>query len=156
WRWQLSGQTRRYLDRPLWDGSPLGARTLLVYGEQGLGDTLQFCRYARSLAAAGERILLDINAALVPLLLQSGFADLIVRDADPKFDVQIPLMSLPRVLGVTPQTVLADIPYLSADPRLVEHWREVLAGGGFKVGIVWQGSTTEAGDLVRSIPLEQF
>ena len=78
-------------------------------------------------------------------------------DPLPPFDVQAPLLSLPRILGTSLQTIPSHVPYLSADPKLVERWRERLAGlKGFKVGIVWQGNPALWTDRYRSIPLVHF
>ncbi len=105
------------------------------------------------------RVILQCQPALIPLLSRCAGIDEIVPwgSPPPTFDVYAALMSLPTLLGTTLETVPADIPYLHADPGLVEHWRRQLAVvDGFKVGIAWQGSTTHAWDRHRSVPLTAF
>jgi len=141
-----------------WDGAPLGERTLLVHAEQGLGDTLQFARYMPLLKQFGGKVCFEVPPALGPLLRQSGFKNLITKgEALPPFDVQVPLMSLPLMFGTTLETIPADIPYVAADPSLVEHWRgELRRFAGMKVGIAWQGSKSYPNDRFRSIALMHF
>jgi hypothetical protein len=158
WRWKCAGGPRHAHPAPPWDGSPLAGRTLLVHAEQGLGDTLQFIRYVPLLASRGGSIVVEVQPSLLPLLAQSGFAGVVAKGATlPHVDLRIGLLSLPGVMGTTLVNIPADVPYLSADPGLVEHWRGVLADTNrFKVGIAWQGSTTNESDRLRSIPLAHF
>src|SRR5262249_47552653 len=99
WRdyhWRLRGKEDkcRRFDAPLWDGSPLAGRTLLVHAEQGLGDTLHFIRYMRLVQRAGGNLLVEVPAALVKLLKASGFAGVMaVGSSLPRFDLQIPMLS---------------------------------------------------------------
>jgi tetratricopeptide (TPR) repeat protein len=144
--------------QPLWDGSPLGDRRLLVHAEQGLGDMLQFVRYLPLVRQRGEHVTLAVEAPLVPLFEHSGYAPLVTREPPfPAFDVHAPLMSLPRIFSTTLDSVPADVPYLSAEPARVERWRgELEKYPGLRVGIAWQGRPTFRGDPLRSIPLAQF
>jgi tetratricopeptide (TPR) repeat protein len=143
---------------PPWDGSSLGDRTLLIHCEQGLGDTLQFIRYVRAARERTANVILASRSELLPLLRQSGYEPVVSRDELlPPFDVQVALMSLPRILRTMIGDMPRDVPYLAADPRLVETWRERLASGGdFKIGIQWQGNPIYVGDTFRSIPLAEF
>jgi Flp pilus assembly protein TadD len=159
WRWKRLAAPPRLFHQPLWDGSPLEGRTILLYAEQGLGDTIQFIRYARLVQRRGGRVLVECQPALVPLLSGcAGIDELLGRgSALPEFDLQAPLLSLPRILGTTLESVPADVPYLSADAALVEQWqREWSTLPGFKIGIAWQGSPTHQADRQRSIPLAHF
>ncbi len=145
--------------QPLWDGSPLAGRTLLIHCEQGLGDTLQFIRYVNMVESRGGTVIVAVQAALVPLLAQSGFTGLVPEELLPlpAFDVYAPLLSLPRILRTEVETVPHDVPYLRAEPALVETWRgELDPYDGLKVGIAWQGRTHYRFDRLRSIPLEHF
>ncbi len=156
WRWHTAGRDATYLGRPRWTGSPLAGRTILLRGEEGLGDTLQFIRYVDQVEQHGAKVLVEARAPLVPLLTHSRFADRLVTAQRPPgdFDFHIPLLGLPRVLATTLETIPGGVPYVSADPRLVEHWRAVLGtGGGLKVGIAWQGNPYFRGDRFRSFPL---
>lgn len=153
--------------QPRWRGEPLAGRTLLVHCEQGLGDTLQFIRYlhpARQRAGEGK-VIVAAQQILLPLLQQSGFANLVAKENPlPPFDVHIPLMSLPAVLGTTVDTVPRDVPYLHADAERVVAWRDRLQNDSgaapdskaLRVGIAWQGRTNYRGDRLRSIPLAKF
>jgi hypothetical protein len=145
--------------QPLWDGSPLAGRTILLHVEQGLGDTLQFIRYAPLVKALGGTVIFGCPEPLVGLLAGAPGIDSLVLPEDPlpPFDVHAPLMSLPHLLGTTLQTIPADVPYLSADPAATARWRsELNAVAGLKVGIAWSGSPRHPADRWRSIPLKHF
>lgn len=160
WRLQCPDFAAAALDRPRWHGERLEGRTLLIHAEQGLGDTLQFVRFVPLMVDRGGPVKLEVHPTLVPLLKQSGFAEqlqLVGQDEPPgSFDLHVPLMSLPGMLGITPENIPSAEGYLSADPQRVERWRGELAGGALKVGIAWQGDPTNRRDPYRSIPLERF
>ncbi len=144
----------RGFPQPYWDGSPLAGRTLLVFCEQGLGDTLQFVRYL-SRFSSDEHMVLAVQPALIPLLEQSGFRSLVSRNEPlPAFDVYCHLMSLARFFGTTLDNIPHDTPYLVAAADRVTTWRNKLHDiPGRKIGIAWQGRTDYRGDMLRSIPL---
>jgi tetratricopeptide (TPR) repeat protein len=164
WRWRakhMSGGLRNF-SAPLWNGEAIGDRVILLHAEQGLGDTLQFCRYVPLIASAA-RIVLEVQAPLVRLLSQlPGVMAIVARgDSLPTFDVHCPLLSLPRVIGTTLDTIPASTPYLAADPALAADWRKRLAGlDGLLVGLVWAGGRRlgfpdlVAADRRRSIALD--
>ena len=146
-------------DCPLWNGEPLAGQTIVLRCEQGLGDTIQFARYARLLKQRGATVVLECQKALVPLMQSCPGIDHLVTAADerPAVDVQVPLLSLPRIFKTDVDNVPADIPYLHAAPALVEHWRQRIRGlAGLKVGIQWQGSRGFRSDRYRSFPLRCF
>jgi tetratricopeptide (TPR) repeat protein len=156
WRWQCPGTSRPAFAQPLWDGSPLAGRTILLHVEQGLGDTLQFIRYAPLLKQGGGTVLVVSPPMLVPLLERCPGIDRLVPQgaALPPFDVQAPLLSLPGILGTTLETIPARVPYLFADPQRVAHWRAELGPGrAFAIGIAWQGNPQHLLDHDRSLPL---
>jgi tetratricopeptide (TPR) repeat protein len=146
--------------QPVWDGSPLEGRTLLLRAEQGFGDALQFIRYAPLVKQQrGGRIIVECQAPLVGLLRTCPGVDQVIARGDslPPFDVHALLMSMPLQLGTTLANVPANVPYLAPDPARVKRWRDELnAFPGFKVGIVWQGNTMNAADRFRSAPLAHF
>jgi tetratricopeptide (TPR) repeat protein len=153
WRWGCKELPVRPFPRPLWDGSPLGGRTILLHAEQGLGDTLQFIRYATLVHERGGRVVVASQRPLLRLLATCPGVEEVVAQGDPipAFDVHAPLLSLPRIFGTTVADVPARVPYLSAEPALVESWRaELREPPGLKVGIAWQGSTKYRRDRQRS------
>jgi tetratricopeptide (TPR) repeat protein/glycosyltransferase involved in cell wall biosynthesis len=162
WRWRIpafSGSRPQFI-QPDWDGSPLAGRTLLVYAEQGLGDTLQFARYLPLLATQGGHIVLEAQRELVPVLRSlAGDVRVVARGEQlPAFDVHAPLLSLPYLLGTTLETIPGAVPYLQPDPGRVAAWEEELAGlvadrGTLRVGLVWAGNPDHKGDRRRSLPL---
>ena len=157
YQWRLFGAVPRYVDRPRWDGSPLEGKTILLHPAQGLGDTLHFIRYAPMVKERGGTVLFECQPSLMRLLEGlAGIDRLIARGAPlPPFDVQTPLMSLPGLFGTTIATIPADIPYVSACPKLALQWQKELPAG-FKIGIAWQGNPGHAGDRQRSVPLRYF
>ena len=142
WRWQTNPSQRRDFEQALWDGQPLHGKTILLHAEQGLGDTIQFVRYAPLIKQHGGTVVLECQPPLRRLLEScSGVDRLMVRGEPlPAFDVHLPLLSLPRIFGTNLENVPAAVPYVQADPLLVEHWRKKLEPlRGFKIGINWRG-----------------
>lgn len=147
WRWQTPQlrNTRREFVQPQWRGEAAAGRTLLIHAEQGLGDTLQFCRYAPLAAARGLRVILEVPRPLVRLLRSLPRIDLLVvrGEALPQFDVHCPMLSMPLALGTSITTVPADVPYLYADPVQTAAWQARLAAlptPGPRIGLVWSGN----------------
>jgi Flp pilus assembly protein TadD len=146
-RWRVSDPIRPLLNLPLplWRGEPLEGRRILVFEEQGLGDTVQFCRLLPVLQHRGARVTFVTRASMVAFV-RSLVGTLDVRadcPAEP-FDYQCPLMSLPLGLGLTLDTIPAETPYLFSDAARVRRWRERLGSHGFKIGIAWAGSESGA------------
>lgn len=159
WRWELSTFQRRNYSQPLWDGSSLQGKTIFLVAEQGLGDTLQFVRYAALLAEQGARVVVEVHRPLRRLMKSCPGVDKVIVQGEtpPPFDTHITLMSLPRVFGARLDNMPADVPYLSPDAALVEQWRgEISALPGIKIGIAWKGSPQNAMDRERSLPLAMF
>jgi hypothetical protein len=162
WRWKTKNLDQeaihRNYNKPIWSGQEsIRDKTIFVYAEQGLGDTIQFCRYIKMLSDAGVRVLLEVQAALVNLMQSLNCVDEWVSKGQepPEFDFHCPIMSLPLAL----KTDLSNIPsrrrYLSAESRRMEIWRKQIGEDGFRVGICWQGSTGKL-DAGRSFPLAQL
>ncbi|HEY1785400.1 MAG TPA: tetratricopeptide repeat protein [Pirellulales bacterium] len=148
-------------DLPRWTDQPLPGRSLLLVAEQGLGDTIQFMRYARVLKRRGARIVLAVQKALGRLLANHPDVDelFMLGSASefPRCDFYLPLLSAPGALGTTAATIPSDVPYLAADPMLTDQWRAELAvTGGFNIGIAWQGSRDYPSDRWRSTALRNF
>ncbi len=157
-RWRgVVGATPRFATPP-WDGADLGGGTLYLHAEQGLGDTIQFCRYAM-LAAGRARVVLAVQPALLTLLRGlPGITDLMDLNAPPPpFAAQAPLLSLPGAFASTAATIPSGVPYLHADPARIASWQARLAGvSGRKIGLVWAGNPDFSFDAARSIPPALF
>ena len=158
YRLECKDSAPRAFTKPRWRGEPLAGRTLLLHPEQGLGDTLQFMRYAPLALQCGGAVKLAVQPPLVPLARQSGFeAGLVSADEPADFDVHCPLMSVPAYLPDASGQPYWGGPYLRAKPELVADWQPRIAAlGGFKVGIAWAGNPTHAADRFRSVHLRQF
>jgi Flp pilus assembly protein TadD len=157
WLWRRRHVSPRVFAQPRWDGSPLAGRTILLYADHGLGDTIQFIRYAGLVKEQGATVIVECQKPLRHLLARCPGIDTLVAGCDPlpHFDLQAALMSLPYLFQTRLDTIPAQIPYLWADPVLVEQWRpELTALRGFKIGIAWQGSGGPKDP--RSIPVREF
>ena len=161
WRRHQPGFRRRPFTQPLWDGSDLGGRTILLHAEQGLGDTLQFIRFAALVKQRGGRVIAECQSSLLCLLAgAAGIDELVARGAAlPTFDVQALCSALPGIFHASRTAVPAQVPYLDVDVQLVERWRLQRVDGpepSKLIGIAWQGSPTYRGDRHRSMPLRHF
>ena len=162
WRefeWRRKKETRdpRTFTGPEWNGEDATGKQLLFYAETGLGDTIQFARFAQIVARMGANVILEVQPPLARLLESlAGVTIVPAKDEPPDHDLHLPLMSLPRVLGITADNMPAEVPYLAADPARVEHWAKRLPQDGFRVGIAWQGNPNPNIDAGRSIPLRAF
>ena len=159
WRWKRAGIARRNFGKPLWLGEyPLGRKTILLHAEQGLGDTIQFARYAPLLAQGGATVVLEVQAELKDLL--SGLAGVRVLargETLPAFDVHCPLGSLPLAFKTTRENVLAEGPYLHASDERIARWRARLALlPGKRVALAWAGNPNHINDRNRSIALARL
>ena len=161
WRWKCQEFTANAprLSQPLWDGTPRPGQTILLYTEQGLGDTLHFIRYAPLLKQRCGTLVVQCQKALVRVLETCAGIDRIVAEGSPlpAHDLRIPLLSLPRIFETTLETVPSAVPYLSADPQLVERWGTELGSvPGFRIGIAWEGNRQHPLAWQRFIPLSAF
>jgi hypothetical protein len=159
WRWQLNKGPSRSLPKPRWDGSDLAGRTILLHREQGIGDLVQFVRYAMLVKQRGGKVIVECPSQLIRLCSSCLGVDSVIAAGStlPDFDVQAPLMSLPGILGRNLATVPATVPYLLAEDDLIQKWRLLMKDAeGFKIGIAWQGNPRYRKDRHRSIPLARF
>jgi len=145
WEVEAMGGPAPALSQPRWTGQKLNGETVLLYAEQGFGDTLQFCRYAPMVAAAGGRVILVVPKALRRVMATlDGIAEILTEEDDglPAFDYHCPLLSLPFAFGTTLATIPAPVPYLGTNPW---KWQYFLANlPGMKVGVVWAGKSRAA------------
>lgn len=163
-RWHIDSISemagKRKFTTPLWLGEEsLTGKTILIYGEQGLGDILQFCRYAKLVANLGATVIVQAPSSLLPILRSvEGVHQAIGKtDPIPKIDYQCPVLSLPLAFQTTLDTIPAPAHYITAQPSKIEEWKDRLNGNGKKlVGVVWSGNSSFTGDFKRSLTLEQF
>jgi tetratricopeptide (TPR) repeat protein len=142
---------------PRWQGEALAGRTILLHAEQGLGDTIQFVRYAPLVAARGGAVVLQVPPSLKPLLAPLAPMVLGDNEALPPIDLHCPLLSLPHIFATDLATIPADIPYLRADPQRVGRFGYLRpARGRRRVGVVFSGSASHSDDALRSIPAAEF
>jgi predicted O-linked N-acetylglucosamine transferase (SPINDLY family) len=160
WRWKKPeyAAARTSFTTPPWLGyDDIAGKTILLWGEQGLGDMLQFCRYAPMVAARGGRVWLGVQPVLQRLLARLPGVERVPGPGEmlKGYDYHSPLMSLPLVFGTTLETIPAQVPYLSADAAKVAEWRERLGPArGRRIGLAWSGNPEHKNDRNRSIPLE--
>jgi tetratricopeptide (TPR) repeat protein len=167
-RWHkpdLPAIERRTFSQPLWLGRPndmdLRGRTILLYAEQGLGDTIQFCRYAAQVAALGAKVVLEVQPPLKKLMqsLPVPGMQVVARGTYPMpaFDCRCPLMSLPLAFKTTPASVPLPTAYLHADPGLVKIWATRLGNKTRpRIGLAWSGNASHRNNANRSVPLAQL
>ncbi|HVJ54467.1 MAG TPA: tetratricopeptide repeat protein [Aliidongia sp.] len=151
WRWRADAVPPHGLSGPLWDGSSLEGKSLLVHAEQGLGDTIQFARFLKQLSAYGAgTVTLLCQPPLKSLMRQVEGADAVVGPDEnlPAFDARIPLLDLPRLFGTRIETI-DGAPYLSIDAERADAWRGRLARPS--VGLVWHGRRSHRNDRNRSM-----
>jgi tetratricopeptide (TPR) repeat protein len=163
-RWQFREVYRspRKFDRPRWHGEPLAGRRVLVHAEQGLGDTIQFCRYATLVSARGGVPILQVQAPVLRLVaslpaVRAGVAEVaLLGENPPAFDLECPMISLPAVLGTTVETVPWAGAYIGADPALAREKRAQFPSsfGELRAGLAWAGNPRYKADRQRSTNLE--
>lgn len=155
YRWRGQGeQFRRRYAQPLWLGDrSLVDKTIFVYYEQGLGDTIQFCRYLTMLKDQGAEVVFEIQPQLYQLLKDIRGVDKIISVGDriPYFDYHCPLMSLPLAFKTKLDTIPNSVPYITADTDKIDKWRQRLSNDRLNAGIVWNGGfKTGRPDLYES------
>ena len=160
WRWKkddLNFRDRGFT-KPLWLGiESLQDKTILIHAEQGLGDTIQFCRYVKSVTALGAKVIFEVQPVLVSLMREPDLPfDIYAKGAAlPDFDYHCPLMSLPLALQNKGNTVIPTSLYIKIDDTRVQKWRSRFDNEQFNIGINWQGSKKKI-DIGRSFPLALF
>jgi hypothetical protein len=162
WRWKRTGMSdarRNYRGRAWLGEFPIGQRTILLAAEQGLGDSIQFVRYAPLLARSGAKVVLEVQPELKSLLAGvDGVTSCHARgETLPAYDVYCPLGSLPLAFKTEPATIPADIPYLRADETHLAKWQPIIeALPGKRVALAWAGHAKHPNDRNRSIALAQL
>lgn len=151
---------KRTFDRPTWLGiEPLKDKTILIYGEQGFGDYIQFCRYVQLVSNLGAKVVLEAPLPLVGLMRSmKGIAQLVAQgDELPAFDYQCPLLSLPLAMKTSLSSIPWSGPYLATDAQKVSKWRLRLGETNrMRVGLAWSSTSLFEGDANRSLKLTDF
>ena len=165
WRFREVHRSPRVFSQPRWQGEPLDGRRILLHAEQGLGDTIQFCRYTTLVAARGGVAILQVQEPVERLVaslpaVRAGLAETTrLGESLPEFDLECPLLSLPAVFGTTVETVPWPGAYLGADPELAREKRcstphvRPDTGHPLRVGVCWAGNPRYKADHKRSIEL---
>lgn len=152
WRFERRQPVPRAFPQPRWQGESLQGKRLLIYAEQGFGDALQFLQFIKLLHNRGATLYLELRDSLVTLV--EGFAgvDQVIEYGKPlpEFDLHVPLLSLPHILGVELADLPADQAYLKADPYRIKHWQEHIETDKPAVGFVWAGNPNVKNDRWRS------
>jgi FKBP-type peptidyl-prolyl cis-trans isomerase 2 len=160
-RWELTDvMVKPRFEQPEWDGQEINGRTILLYAEQGFGDTIQFIRYVPFVAERGAKVIVECQQELVSLLTTTtGVSQIVAKGAPyPHFDIHYPLLSLPLIFGTTVGSIPSRIPYINTDPILVQKWRSKIESDNapLKVGLVWAGNPKLKFGHSRSCSLGAF
>jgi len=161
WRWEKEDivKNKRNFLQPLWLGvEEIANKAILLHAEQGLGDTIQFCRYAKLVKERGALVFLEVPKALLELMRGLEGVDVLVERGKilPAFDFHCPLMSLPLAFQTTIESIPSLIPYIHSNTDKEDKWRVHIGNSGFKIAICWQGSTKGKVDIGRSFPVSLF
>jgi Flp pilus assembly protein TadD len=150
----------RLFEKPYWFGvESLHGKTILLYGEQGYGDFIQFCRYVKLVSNLGAKVILEAPESLASLMKNlEGVSQLIIKGEKlPAFDYQCPLLSLPLALRTKISTIPASMPYIVVNPNKVAEWNIRLGEKRKKrIGLVWSSMSSFKDDSKRSLILNDF
>jgi tetratricopeptide (TPR) repeat protein len=157
WRRAAPGNpSNRNLGRPQWDGSPLAGQTILLYAEQGVGDTIQFSRYIPLVRDRGGKVIVECQSSIASLIKQIDGAEETIEQGQPlpQFDCSAPLLSLPLIFGTTLYNVPHNVPYIIPDPARLQIWAEKIPPSPktLRVGLTWAGNPRYRNDRIRSCP----
>jgi len=163
YRWQCTEAIQHPYSQPKWNGQPLDGKRVLLYAEQGLGDTLHFIRFANELKKLGARTIAHIQPQLLAILQSCRGIDEMVPNTfrvESSFDYHCSLIDVADVLNIDATNIPASVPYLQASPNLVQYWRGVMANSlpkaRLRIGINWQGNPDHQADMFRSFPLQSM
>ena len=157
WNYEHLAGTEPQFAQPRWRGESLQGKTILVVGEQGHGDNIQFVRFLWNLHVMGARIKLQVTDGLIPLLGRSNIIEQVGRYSDDmgEFDYWVPIMSIPGVLGITLDTLAKPVSYLNADPVSMQQWQQILGPKTrLRVGLCWSGRRDSWLNQHKAMPFE--
>ncbi len=156
--WFNYGASRRF-EQPVWDGSPLSGRTILLWSSAGLGDAVQFIRFAETVKGLGARVVVECQPQLLPLFKQAPYIDAAVpiNTPLPRFDLHAPPATLQRVLRTRWDTIPSNIPYLMVEGSLITAWRQRLQPSeAMAIGLVWSGKPYGFNARLKSMRLSDL
>jgi hypothetical protein len=157
-RWENSASGERAIPQPKWQGESLDGRRVLIHAELGLGDAIQFIRYAHLIAERGAEVIVECPGPLVDLFRTAKGVHEVVTSGDPlpPFDVHVAMLSQPLLFHTNSRNIPAEMPYLSAESPRREAWRSRLGPPGSKrrVGVVWAGNPARPALRKHHIPID--
>ena len=162
WRWICPEGLRPKHPKPVWEGQNLQGKKLLLYAEQGLGDTFHFLRFAKIAKEMGAFTIVHGPASLTALLAHQPGIDAWIPQSvsvDQEFDYHCSLIDMADVLKVDLSNIPSQVPYIHAPSYLVDYWKDWFAKqptGKKRIGLVWQGNKDHQADLFRSYPLSYY
>ncbi len=163
YRWQCKEAVQNNYRQPKWTGQDLTGKTILLYSEQGLGDTLNFVRFVRVLKQRGARILLHMQPALLALLQGCHGIDALIPNSwtvEQPFDYHCSLIDVADVLKIDAESIPSEVPYLNLPQNLIDYWgnqlRRSLPPSSRRIGLVWQGNRDHQADMFRSFALDEY
>jgi tetratricopeptide (TPR) repeat protein len=162
WRWKIkdSFSYQRKFSQPLWQRTDIRGLTILLHAEQGLGDVIQFIRYAPYVAQLGAKVIVECHKELKSLLKNVEGIQQVISQGEEllPFDVHCPIASLPLIFKTNPKNIPAKIPYIQLDSILVKTWQNKLRSDHSKlnIGFVWAGNPKHNNDRNHSIPFSYF
>jgi Tfp pilus assembly protein PilF len=161
WRWQsILKSAHRTFEQPLWNGTQdLSGKCILLHAEQGLGDTIHFCRYVQLVKDMGAFVVLEVPDSLKALFLGLSGVDALIARGDPlpKFDLHCPLLSLPLAFKTDLTKIPSPAAYLHSTPEARARWQARLGSKTRpRIGLVWSGNSQNNNDHKRSLPLAKL
>ncbi len=160
YRWKCAEAIQHNYHQPKWQGELLKGKTVLLYCEQGLGDTIHFIRFAKELKDLGATTIAHIQPPLLALLQGCKGIDYLIPNSlkiDQHFDFHCSLLDVAQVLQIDESNIPNDVPYIHTPKHLIDYWRGILSrelpAAKIRVGIVWQGNPDHQADMFRSVPL---
>jgi len=157
-RWEVYRSEKRDFSQPMWDGASIAGRRLLIHAEQGLGDSIQFIRYAALADARGAQVVVECSRSVVELFRGvKGVAEAVTKgDPLPPFDLHVPMLSQPLVFQTRRETIPREVPYLFANPDRAAIWKDRLGGdrSRLRVGLAWAGNPQHRRMRIRDVSFE--
>jgi tetratricopeptide (TPR) repeat protein len=160
WFWHLKDVVPRKFSRPPWDGSIMKDNKILLYAEEGYGDTIHFFRYIPLVAERCAKVIIECQEELISLVRNIDGVNQVIAQGEqiPEHDVHCSLLMLPAIFKTTFESIPAKVPYIPIDPGLTKQWQDMMQDDNekIKIGLVWAGGHKEGTLNYRSCSLEMF